>query len=558
MRGPSRETQQHRCCRRILKDTPTSATEVNPGLPRDLGKIIRRCLNKDPIRRYQTAIDLRNELEELKQEVDSGEVLEGAPPTKSRPNNKWTLHIALVVAIVVAGIMGYQLRLDEVTEETTGPPIQGTLTQLTSAAGVEQFPSLSPDGRFVAYTSQASGNWDIYILRVGGTRPMNLTEDSEVTDGQPAFSPDGEWIAFRSARDGGGLFVMGATGESVKRVTDFGFNPAWSPDGKQIVFSTDGVASQSRGGGEGQLHIADIETGEVRAIEIDGDAVQPSWYPNGHRIAFWSNSLSRMGSAIRDIWTISVSGGEPTPVTNDDHIDWNPVWSPDGTSIYFASNRAGTMSLWRIAVDEETGAVRGPPELVTSSVAADAGQISLSREDMRIAYRARVSRRNLQKIGFDPNSGVAVGEPISVTRGSVAAFYPDVSPDGELLAFSYDRDITVSKTDGSSLRQLTDDLHWDFAPRWSPDGSQLVFYSNRGGVFDLWAINLDGSGLRQLTEVSEGRGFTEPAWSADGRLSYNRFEGGVYIFDPDTPWNRQTVTTLPPFEERTSDSLLVS
>ncbi len=91
-----------------------------------------------------------------------------------------------------------------------------------------------------------TGNWDIYLKRVGGERVINLTEDSAADDKQPAFSPDGELIAFRSEREGGGIFLMGATGESVRRLTDFGYNPAWSPDGKEIVCATEEVFSLVR------------------------------------------------------------------------------------------------------------------------------------------------------------------------------------------------------------------------------------------------------------------------------------------------------------------------
>ena len=83
----------------------------------------------------------------------------------------------------------------------------------------------------MVYASDATGNMDIYLQGVGQQTPINLTKDTPEDDDQPRFSPDGERIAFRSGRSGGGLFVMGRTGELVKRIVDRGFNPTWSPDG---------------------------------------------------------------------------------------------------------------------------------------------------------------------------------------------------------------------------------------------------------------------------------------------------------------------------------------
>src|SRR5207249_10382648 len=103
--------------------------------------------------------------------------------------------------------------------------------------------SFAPVGKSFTVASAASGSWDIYLQRVGGSNAINLTKDSLADDSQPAFSPDGEYIAFRSERDGGGIFVTGATGENTRRISDFGYNPTWSPDGKEIVCATEGVAS---------------------------------------------------------------------------------------------------------------------------------------------------------------------------------------------------------------------------------------------------------------------------------------------------------------------------
>jgi serine/threonine protein kinase/dipeptidyl aminopeptidase/acylaminoacyl peptidase len=530
----------------ILKDTPTSATEANSNIPRDLGKIIRRCLNKDPIRRYQNAIDLRNELEELKQEVDSGEVLEGAPATMSRPKSKWPLHIALVVAIVVAGIVGYQLRLGEVPEEPADTPIKGTFTRLTSDVGREWFPSLSPDGNFVAYAREVSDSWDIYLKRVGGERDINLTADSPADDTQPAFSPDGELIAFRSERDGGGIFLMGATGESVRRLTDFGYNPAWSPEGNRIYFATEGVAAPESRYSVSQLWVVDVATEAVRMI-LEGDGVQPSCSPRGNRIAYWSHD----NEGQRELWTAPVEGGEPVLAIREDAWAWNPVWSPHGRFLYFSSNRGGNQDLWRVAIDEASGKSLAEPESVTTGLPGSAKHPSLSRNGTRIAYVVETAIWNINKVSFDPTTGRATSEPVSVTRGSRGGAQRDPSPDGSWLAFhsfgnKNQRDIYIIRPDGTDRRQLTDDIHEDRGPRWSPDGKRIAFYTNRSGSYEIWTMRPDGSGLTQVTNTP-GRRPVHPVWSPkEDRMAYSFLQSGSYLIEIGKPWNEQSPQPLPP------------
>jgi serine/threonine protein kinase/dipeptidyl aminopeptidase/acylaminoacyl peptidase len=519
----------------ILKDTPRSVTEINPALPSILGRIIRRCLVKDPEHRYQTVKDLRNELQELKREADSGELPEGVAHRKPAPP-RWVYFVA--ASLLTVGLSLYLLLRSPEKMPSPTP----TFTQLTNLGGVESFPSLSLDGNSIAYVKGG----DIYLQRVGGQNAINLTEDSTAVDTQPAFSPGSARIAFRSERDGGGIFVMGATGESVKRVSDAGFNPAWSPDGELLVFSTEEVASSDRGN-TGALRVVRIDTGEVRAIETNGDAVQPQWSPHGNRIAFWSNQLTE--GSYRDIWTVSFEGFDLKAVTRDEHVDWNPVWSPDGKYLYFCSNRGGAMSLWRVAIEEAAGEVLSEPELVTASPAVRVGQIALAPDGRRIAYQADVSTENLYRIAFDPVSETVFGQPTALTSGSRWANDPDLSPDDQWVAFTFfsgggQSDIAVIRSDGTGLRQLTDEPHLgNFAPRWSPDGGDLLFHSARGGQVNLWSIHPDGSRLRQLTETPSWT--MCPVWSPDGkRIAYCTFED-TYIFHPSVPWKAQSPEKLP-------------
>ena len=271
--------------------------------------------------------------------------------------------------------------------------------QLTTQPGLEESPSLSPDGKWVVYDGNQAGNADIYLQSVGGHNAINLTKDSPEDDTQPAFSPDGESIAFRSERAGGGIFVMGRTGESVRRITDSGFSPAWSPDGARLVFSTALPDPFNRSPSE--LWTVTLATGEKRRLSGVVDGVQPSWSPHGQRIAYWAVSGEGRRHGQRDIWTVAANGGPPTPVTSDAALDINPVWSPDGRFLYFFSDRGGSINLWRIALDEVTGRVLGPPEALTSP-SPDSRQPSVSADGRLVAYASFGETASIQTIAFDP------------------------------------------------------------------------------------------------------------------------------------------------------------
>jgi Tol biopolymer transport system component len=501
----------------ILRDTPRAITDINPGLPRDIWRIVRHALAKDPDRRYQTAKDLRNELDDLTQSISSGE-LTAAPSIA--PRSPWPLRLAFAVALTaVAAVAAWQWRGSDTTVNVSPPTLSHA--RLTQREGVERWPSISPDGKWVAY--QSGG--DIFLQSVTGQTAINLTQDSPATDATPAFSPDGETIAFRSARDGGGIFLMGRTGESVKRLTDGGFQPAWFPDGKTIVYAS----GEAPGGPENRTAFSELWTvpvdgGEPRLLH-GGDAVQPRVSPNGQRIAYWDipnrAATRQIGAgnapANRDIWTIGADGKNPVRVAGHDANDWNPVWSPDGRWLYFLSNRSGSMGLWRVAIDESSGATRGDPQpLATPSwYVAD---FSLSADGTAAAYASFVATNNVARQRLDPRTARAIGEVEMITTGTNDFVQLDPTRDGRFIALTTSsrtqEDLYVLNVADGSLRRLTNDFARDRWPRWDRDNRSIYFYSDRRG-YQIWRIDADGSGLRELTK-EPGLNQMYPSLSPDG------------------------------------------
>jgi len=531
----------------ILRDTPPPVTEVNRGLPRDLQRIVRRCLAKDPLRRYQTALEVRNELEDLERELASGVVAPGPAPAGAAAASGSRPHLVLPAAVIVAlsVVAGAWLLRGGGAKGPAAPEttVRGRFSQVTSQSGPEEHASLSPDGKLVAFAGASGEGSDIFVQRIGGQNAINLTNDPGSHNTQPAFSPDGESIAFRSEKDGGGIFVMGATGESIRRLTSAGCNPAWSPDARQIVYAMECFVTPVSRSAVSELWVVPAAGDAPRRLYA-GDAVQPRWSPHGQRIAFWAIPWES-GAAQRDIWTIPAAGGTAVAVTDDAALDWNPVWSPDGRWLYFSSDRGGTMNIWRVAIDEDSGRTLGPPQEVTNGVSAWSHSMSLSADGRHMAYVSSVVSANVQKIGLDPKTAAVAGEPVWVRRSPGLSETCTLSPDDGWLVCatrSPAESITIMRTDGTDRRELVGGGHKNRIPRWSADGNEIFFYSDRSGSYDIWRIRPDGAGLTQVTD----KGLTYPSTAPDGRR--------LLAFDYDTH-HSLVIDLSRPFADQTPDVL---
>ena len=535
----------------VLKEEPPELSLAEPSIPPAIDSVVRHCLEKNREERFQSAKDLAFDLERISSTSGSSPAF-----TASRGRRRWLVPAIVVAVAVVATWIGWQIGHRSPATAINTAPAARTFTLLTNQSGVEDFPSLAPDGKTLVYVSRASGNADIYLKRVDGRNAINLTKDSAADDTMPAFSPDGSQIAFRSSREGGGIFVMGATGESVRRLTNFGFNPSWSPDGSKIAVATQPMELQPQAlPAFSAIEIVDVRTGARRVlVSVADNGLQPSWSPHGDRIAYWGVTIA---AGQRDLYTVDARAADPkptiVPVTHDRPLDWNPVWSPDGKYLYFGSDRDGTMNLWRIPVDEHRGVALGPPEPL-SLPTRYAAHFTFARNTGALAYAGIDVSDSLSRAPFDVVSLRITGEPAPLLGGAMLLlnfFGSNLSPDGTWLAVTNlgtQEDLFLVRADGGELRQLTDDPEKDRGPSWSPDGKLLYFYSQRGSRYEVWSIRPDGSELRQVSRTS-GPSLWRPRAMPDGRTLYEFNSNGTVFLPLNADGTATRVEPLPPMPD---------
>jgi serine/threonine protein kinase len=507
----------------IIRDEPQPIAHLRPGLPAAFERLVRDCLEKDPARRPESASLVRDRLAAI-----------AAGPSPSRARRATTLVAAGALLIGVLAAVYFARRAPAV-DTVPGTP---SFTRLTSESGVDSSPNLSPDSRTVAYVAQPSGAKSfIHVLRLDkAATPVDLSRGSNGNDDTPAFSPDGRTIAFVSSRDGGvGLFLMDAVGGAARRLINGAFDPSWTPDGHEIVYSTESGQDPDGREAPSELWAVSVRTGQRRRI-TGTDAVDPHVSPDGRFVAFWALPVNASGDqfsgADRDVWVQPMAGGPRVRVTTSESSDWNPAWSPDGRSLYFSSDRNGTMNIWRVEIDPSTGGPRGTP-LPIAAPTSYASDMTVGR-DGTVVYTAMNYDTSVREIAFDPGRGVVQGAPRDIVSGPRSWIQPDVSPDGRLIALrSYraQEDVWVVGADGTDLHQITNDPARDRGARFAPDGS-LLFYSSRGGTYQFWSIRPDGTNARQLTHGDWALNYPLP--SRDGRwvAGTDPNTNEQYIFDP--------------------------
>ena len=507
----------------IIRTDPDRVEKHAPLTPAPVRWIVERLLAKDPAERYDSTRDLARDLETCR--THATEALTGTTDAASgrgaASRSRTIAWLAVATLVLACGLAaGYWLAATRAGWGRSPAAPVPRLVQLTWEPGTETEPALSPDGGSFAYVAGPPGQRDIFVRRVGGESSTNLTGSFAGDDRSPSFSRDGQSIAFRSERDGGGIFVMGATGESPRRLTEAGFDPTWSPDGKEIAYAT-----HPGSGGmleKNEIWVVDVATGARRKL-YDGNGRSPSWSPSGRRVAFHQlppRGLSA-GTSSPSLSSVPASGGSPTVAVRFRQETLSlPAWSEAG--IAFVSRDGGAPNVWRVRVDEESGEPIGEaaPLLTTPSSYSP----SATPDGRRLVCVFQTDSWQLDRWAFDSVRGRVEGGPRRIRTDPRQMRLKGVSADGEWLSMLLweadgQRDILLVRVLTGETRRLTNDgLREDFFV-WSGDGSRLYF-GFYGGSGETWGIRQDGSG-REVVVPRAGEDPVVPEGaSPDGRFLY--------------------------------------
>lgn len=536
----------------ILHKEPRPLSQSNRVVPHDLEQVIKKALRKNRDERYQTMRELLADLKELREEfwhdskknarVSNGnghheaelselerglptEKMQAAgimstrelsvPPstlsgilfTEIREHPMRSLGYSAAFAIVLTGIFYGAFTLAEAWRRPAAFQSM-RLSKLTYSGNVESFnASISPDGKYIAYVTEDAGEEGLLIKQTATDSGLTIVSPGPHDVSGVAFSPDSNFVYYSMSENGAPSALYRAPamgGPSRKLISDAEKPVTFSPDGKTVAFIR----------GSTYIMLAEAaDGGNVRELAKAGEGnryINLSWSPKGDVIAavYYSQADS-----YDHLSKIAVTDGLESPVES---IPWQRLrgvsWLPDATGLVVSGRDRELQASQLWLVDYPGGAT----QRITNDLQMYNGAV-ITRDGSSVLSVQENYRSNLWT-----SAGTADPKQISSELGRDEGMSGlAISADGQLaytVRVKGEQDIWIMNADGSGNRQLTFNVKANYAPVFSPDGRYIVFVSTRGGDADIWRMDADGTNAVQLTNDPDLT--LEPNVSPDGKFVY--------------------------------------
>ena len=519
-----------------FSDTLAAVLEREPDwqrLPRPtppaVRRLLRRCLAKPVARRLRDIGDALLELESASGDDLPSESAVTTGASRSRlfqPATAMPLVIA-AVAVVVAAVAWWG-RPAPVSATMLGP-----MTRLTSDSGLTTEPSISADGRLVAYASNRSGegNLDVYVQQTSGGAAIRLTTDP-ADDHEAAVSPDASVVAFRSDRSPPGIYLAPSLGGSARLIAPEGRGPRFSPDGRFIAYWTGPWLAPRSVTVSRQVFVVAATGGLPERLAMDvSNAGDPVWAPDGQSLLIFGYDASngpdwwwvpRVGGKSVKTGAFARFAAQQLDVTTTDLYGIPQAWDARGV-LFSASDRTGdALGLWRIAIDPTSGRISGDAVRLTHGTTRDVWP-SLSNEN-RIVFAAQTENQLIFGLPLDVNTGKVTGAMRRLRDDAAETGRASLSEDGRLMVFpKYE-----FASGGVWARDLTTGREWQLAvtprtplnPVISTDGQWTAYTVSRvdtgggGGPGEGYVVKTSGGAPRRVCENC-----LVEQWTRDGHFA---------------------------------------
>jgi Tol biopolymer transport system component/DNA-binding winged helix-turn-helix (wHTH) protein len=441
----------------------------------------------------------------------------------------WMAAAVLFIVGVLAGIAGLVRDVGQAETTLSLPPTPAH--RQVSFTGVGRAPTISPDGKRIAYVSYEAPDKKLIVQELAGGPPLTIFTAPEI--GYLRWSPDGtELIIWTRGPGGSGVYVLPQLGGPPRTIARGQFIACWSPDGSTIA-----VASYLNG----QIWFYDRTGRLLRTTSLENvnwSIWDIDWSANGVLTFVSSDYQGRYA-----LWTAKPDGTALRRLLESDSEIPAARWAPGGNAIYYVRRVNQTFSLFKISAAADPGTSGAVPTPLVAGIEIDR-LFALSGDGKRLVYARAPYYSNLWLV--EPN-GDHDGRPGTreLTSGTSLVERPSISPDGASIAFNVGHgpatNLYTLPITGGAPKQLTFRDSLNLEAVWSADGKRIAFASTEGSRLRVWAMNADGGEPVALSSSDVSDSF-DLTWSPGSGILYQRAGNRDYAeLDPDTRSERVLV-----------------